>query len=117
MFLEIEVREVIELTEASARKILDLKKEENQPSDVYLRIRVKIGGCSGFSYKMEFSKDRLETDKVFASQGVSIVVDPQSYLYIMGLRLEYEGGLNGKGFSFSNPNAAKTCGCGTSFAV
>ena len=75
------------------------------------------GGCSGLSYKLDFAKEPMPTDKIFEQDGVKVFIDPKSFLYVRGLSLDYQGGLNGTGFSFQNPNAAKSCGCGTSFAV
>jgi iron-sulfur cluster assembly protein len=80
-------------------------------------VKVKKGGCSGFSYKMEFDTQLADKDKAFESHGAKLVVDNESLLYLIGMTLDYEGGLNGKGFIFQNPNAAKTCGCGSSFGV
>jgi iron-sulfur cluster assembly protein len=69
------------------------------------------------SYKLDFQKEATPQDKIFEHEGVKIFVDPKSFLYIKGLSLDYEGGLNGTGFTFKNPNATKSCGCGTSFSV
>jgi len=107
---------MIQISESAAKKISVLKQEENKPEAV-LRVQVKRGGCSGFSYKMDFSEAPEATDKVFEAFGEKVAVDTQSYLYLIGMVLDYEGGLNGKGFIFSNPNATKTCGCGSSFGV
>ena len=82
-----------------------------------LRVKVKKGGCSGFSYKMDFDEQVANGDKVFEYFNEKIIVDGESLLYLVGLSLDYSGGLNGKGFVFNNPNATKTCGCGTSFGV
>lgn len=108
---------MIEISENAAKRLEELKQEEGASQDSFLRVRVKLGGCSGLSYKMEFDVKEGDQDRVFESYGTKVVVDPQSLLYILGMRLEYEGGLNGKGFQFSNPNAKRTCGCGSSFAV
>lgn len=109
---------MIFLTESAAKRIQNLIQEENRALDkTALRVKVKKGGCSGFSYKMEFDETLQASDKLFEHKGAKVVVDPQSLLYLVGLTLDFEGGLNGKGFVFSNPNAAKTCGCGSSFAV
>ena len=83
----------------------------------YIRVGVTSGGCSGLSYKMDFTGDRNEEDKIYEDNGVRIIIDKKSLLYLLGTTLEYSGGLNGKGFSFNNPNASRTCGCGESFAV
>lgn len=82
-----------------------------------LKVGVKGGGCSGLQYELTFEKEPQKDEKIFESNGLRIFVDLKSYLYLRGLSLDYSGGLNGKGFVFSNPNATKTCGCGTSFAA
>lgn len=108
---------MITISEKAAKRIQVLKEEESKPEDFFLRVEVKKGGCSGLSYKMNFDSQILPTDKLFEQYGQKVVVDNTSFLYIAGLTLDYSGGLNGKGFTFSNPNATKTCGCGTSFNV
>lgn len=108
---------MITVSESAAKQIANLKTEDNRPEDAFLRVSVKRGGCSGFSYKMEFDQTSQPNDKVFESNGQKVVVDGKSLLYLIGMQLDYEGGLNGKGFVFSNPNATKTCGCGSSFGV
>lgn len=108
---------MITLTENAAKKIANLKTEDGAKGEAMLRVKVKRGGCSGFSYKMEFDTQVSEHDKVFENFGEKVIVDGQSLLYLIGMQLDYEGGLNGKGFIFSNPNASKTCGCGSSFGV
>ncbi len=109
---------MITITETAAKKIQALKSEDGATPDAFLRVRIKRGGCSGYSYKMEFDT-AVDTakDKAFEMNGAKVVVDQQSLLYVLGMTLDYEGGLNGKGFVFSNPNATKTCGCGSSFGV
>ncbi|MCH7817984.1 MAG: iron-sulfur cluster assembly accessory protein [Candidatus Marinimicrobia bacterium] len=82
-----------------------------------LKVGVKGGGCSGLQYELTFEKEPKNDEKIFESNGLRIFVDLKSYLYLRGLSLDFSGGLNGKGFVFSNPNAVKTCGCGTSFAA
>ena len=108
---------MISISESAAKKLAALKMEEGQIDAAFLRVEVKKGGCSGLSYKMNFDTVSREGDKVFESNGQKIAVDPQSMLYILGMTLEYSGGLNGKGFVFNNPNASKHCGCGSSFNV
>lgn len=108
---------MIIITEKAAQKINSLKSEDGVGSDALLRVYVKKGGCSGMSYKMDFEPAAKDADKVFECNGAKVVVDPQSLLYLIGMSLDYEGGLNGKGFIFTNPNATKTCGCGSSFGV
>lgn len=107
---------MITLSEAAVRQIKAIQTEEKRPNAA-LRVAVVGGGCSGMSYKLDFIDAPTEADKVFEQDGVRVVVDPKSYLYLKGMTLDYSGGLNGTGFSFSNPNATKSCGCGTSFSV
>jgi iron-sulfur cluster assembly protein len=107
---------MIQLTENAVKQIKRFRDDENMPEGG-LRIAVVGGGCSGLSYKLEFQKEPVANDKVFEQAGVKIFVDPKSFLYVKGLTLDYSGGLNGTGFTFSNPNASKSCGCGTSFSV
>ena len=83
----------------------------------FVRVGVKSGGCSGLSYQLKFDKMTQENDKIFEDNGIKIVVDKKSLLYLVGTTLEYSGGLNGKGFVFTNPNANRTCGCGESFSL
>lgn len=108
---------MIKITESASSKIHALKKEDNKPDEAFLRVEVKKGGCSGLSYKMDFDTSLKEGDKSFEAHGQKIVVDAQSLLYLIGMELDYSGGLNGKGFVFNNPNATKNCGCGSSFNV
>ncbi|MEY4616416.1 MAG: hypothetical protein RJB66_1376 [Pseudomonadota bacterium] len=108
---------MINVTEKAAKRIQSLKIEEDKAADAILRVEVRKGGCSGLSYKMNFDSDILATDQVFEHFGQKIAVDTNSFLFIAGMTLDYSGGLNGKGFTFTNPNATKTCGCGTSFNV
>ncbi|MEN0059978.1 MAG: iron-sulfur cluster assembly accessory protein [Bdellovibrio sp.] len=108
---------MIHISSAAARRLANLKQEEGKEDNAFLRVQVKKGGCSGLSYKMDFDTELQTTDKVFESEGQKIAVDPQSMMYILGMTLDYSGGLNGKGFVFNNPNAAKKCSCGTSFNV
>ncbi len=108
---------MIKMTETAAKKIAQLRTEEGRDSHAMLRVKVKKGGCSGYSYVMDFDNEKTSSDRVFENFNEKIVIDSQSLLYLLGLTLDYEGGLNGKGFIFSNPNATKTCGCGSSFGV
>ena len=108
---------MISLSETAAQKIRTLKAEEGKSPEHFLRVEVKKGGCSGLSYKMDFDSQIKAGDKAFEQFGEKLVVDTGSFMYLIGMTLDFEGGLNGKGFIFSNPNAAKSCGCGSSFAV
>jgi iron-sulfur cluster assembly protein len=88
----------------------------NNPS-YFLRVSVVGGGCSGLSYKLDFDNEAKPMDQVFEHNGVKVVTDLKSFLYLVNTELDFSDGLNGKGFYFSNPNASRTCGCGESFAV
>ncbi len=83
----------------------------------FLRVSVVSGGCSGLSYKIDFDNEQKPTDQVFEDNGIKVVTDLKSFLYLVNTTLEFSDGLNGKGFYFNNPNASRTCGCGESFAV
>ena len=108
---------MIQVTDEAKFKLLSLMKEEGKDSDVFVRVGVNSGGCSGLSYDLGFDTNENVDDKSFEDNGIKIVVNKKSYLYLIGTILEYSGGLNGKGFVFNNPNASRTCGCGESFAV
>ncbi|KYG61635.1 heme biosynthesis protein HemY [Bdellovibrio bacteriovorus] len=108
---------MIQISPEAAAKIGALKKEDGKDDSAFLRVEVKKGGCSGLSYKMNFESVPRDGDKYFESHGQKIAVAPNSMMYLLGMTLEYSGGLNGKGFVFNNPNAAKQCGCGSSFNV
>lgn len=108
---------MITVTESAKQRALTLIKEEGKPADTFIRVGVESGGCSGLSYKLEFDNEIKETDQVFEDNGIKIIVDKKSFLYLVGTELDFSGGLNGKGFVFNNPNAQRTCGCGESFSV
>ncbi|QNR22727.1 MULTISPECIES: HesB/IscA family protein [Croceimicrobium] len=109
---------MIKVSDTAKQRISGLMGESGKSlEDTYVRVGVSSGGCSGLSYKLDFDQEMKESDKLFEDQGVKILVDKKSFLYLVGTTLEYSGGLNGKGFSFNNPNASRTCGCGESFAV
>ena len=107
---------MITITESAVKQIKRFQEDEKMETGG-LRVAVVGGGCSGLSYKLEFQKEPAPNDKIFEQDGVRVFVDPKSFLYIKGLTLDYQGGLNGTGFNFKNPNASKSCGCGTSFSV
>jgi iron-sulfur cluster assembly protein len=86
-------------------------------SSYFLRVSVVGGGCSGLSYKLDFDNETKPMDQVFEDNGVKIVTDLKSFLYLVNTTLDFSDGLNGKGFYFTNPNASRSCGCGESFAV
>lgn len=108
---------MIQISETAATKIKGLKSEESKDGSYFLRVEVKKGGCSGLSYKMNFDNQKRDGDKEFEAHGEKVVVDSQSFMYLIGMTLDFSGGLNGKGFVFNNPNASKACGCGSSFNV
>ena len=108
---------MIELTERAASEVKRIVAEQKLPEATALRVGVKGGGCSGFSYTLGFDDQVSETDQVYELEGVRIVCDPKSFLYLNGTQIDFEDNLMGRGFKFGNPNAAKTCGCGESFSV
>lgn len=109
---------MIKVSEIAKKKVVELMQDDNfNPTTDYVRVGVKSGGCSGLSYDLKFDKAQQEGDKVFEDNGVKIIVDKKSFLYLIGTTLEYSGGLNGTGFVFNNPNANRTCGCGESFSL
>jgi iron-sulfur cluster assembly protein len=105
---------MIHLTEKAAEQVKGLLAKENLEG-YGLRVSVAGGGCSGLSYKLVFEKAEQQGDRVAEQHGVKVFVDPKSYLYLNGVTLDFTDGLNGTGFTFTNPNAKGTCGCGTSF--
>jgi iron-sulfur cluster insertion protein len=104
------------LTEKAAEKVREIRQAEGIEEAMGLRMRVVGGGCSGFSYDLYFDA-AAEADKVFESNGVRIVVDQMSLMYLMGTEVDYVEGLQGAGFKFNNPNVKSTCGCGSSFSA
>lgn len=109
---------MINVSDKAKNKIKLLMNEDGfDPNSDFVRVGVKSGGCSGLSYDLKFDKDQKDGDKEFESNGIKIVVDTKSFLYLIGTTLEYSGGLNGTGFVFNNPNANRTCGCGESFSL
>jgi len=108
---------MITVTDKAKEKLASLKQESNYDDSYFVRVGVEGGGCSGLSYKLDFDKEEKPDDKAFEDKGVKIVVDKKSFLYLVGTQLDFTDGLNGKGFNFINPNAARTCGCGESFSV
>ena len=107
---------MITITESAKEQAIKLMNEENL-TNPFIRVGVKGGGCSGLSYDLSFDDKLNEGDQEFEDKGVKIVCDRKSFLYLLGTELDYSGGLNGKGFTFNNPNASRSCGCGESFSV
>ncbi len=109
---------MIFVADSAKEKITEiLQTEQLNAGNYFVRVSVISGGCSGLSYKMDFDNQSKPNDQVFEHNGVKVVTDLKSFLYLFNTILEFSGGLDGKGFQFNNPNAARTCGCGESFAV
>ena len=108
---------MITISERAAKEVRRIVEEQNLPEETVLRVGVKGGGCSGFSYSLGFDDTVRETDQVVEHDGIKVVCDPKSFLYLSGTEVDFEESLMGRGFKFGNPNASKTCGCGESFSV
>ena len=107
---------MITVTDSAKKQAIRLMEDEGQDG-YFIRVGVEGGGCSGLMYKLDFDNQHQETDKSFEDNGITVVVDKKSFLYLVGTTLDFSGGLNGKGFVFVNPNADRTCGCGESFSI
>ncbi len=107
------------ITDKAKERVKELMAEAGHANDpeYFVRVGVVGGGCSGLSYKLDFDNQVKPGDQVFEHNGVKVVTDLKSFLYLVNTTLEFSDGLNGKGFYFNNPNASRTCGCGESFAV
>jgi iron-sulfur cluster assembly protein len=108
---------MIYVADSAKSKIQELMQAQNMDASYFVRVSVVSGGCSGLSYKMDFDKELKPEDQVFEDNGVKVVTDFKSVLYLFDTTLEFSGGIDGRGFAFNNPNASRTCGCGESFAV
>lgn len=108
---------MIKVNDNAREQVIKLLAEENHPQGSFVRVGVQGGGCSGLMYQLTFDHEMKEGDQVFEDNGVKVVVDKKSFLYLVGTELNFAGGLNGKGFEFKNPNASRTCGCGESFSI
>ena len=106
----------VNFTLNAIREIRRLMAEDGFDNSKSLRVGVKGGGCSGLSYVLGFD-DKQENDEEYDIEGIKVVMNPAHGIYLMGMEIDWHGGLNARGFTFTNPNASKTCGCGTSFAV
>lgn len=104
------------LTERAVKQIRKIKVDENLDENLYLRVAVEGGGCSGLSYKLGFDI-KTDEDHVVESQGMEVIIDEKHIIYLKGITIDYPDGLDARGFTFDNPNASESCGCGTSFAV
>jgi iron-sulfur cluster assembly protein len=107
------------VSDKAKEKVSQLMQDAGIDGDgsYFLRVSVVGGGCSGLSYKLDFDNESKPMDQVFEDNGVKVVTDLKSFLYLVNTELKFSDGLNGKGFYFENPNASRTCGCGDSFAV
>ena len=112
-----EVSEEVFITPKAAEQVRKVKQENNIPETHALRLGVKGGGCSGFTYVLAFDEQPRAGDKEFLIEGMRVFVDPKSLNFLGGTTLDFSDGLSGRGFVFNNPNAHKTCGCGHSFGV
>lgn len=108
---------MISLSERAVLEVRRIISEQSLPPETALRVGVKGGGCSGFSYTLGFDDQMAPTDQAAEFEGVKVVCDPKSFLYLSGTQIDFEDNLMGRGFKFGNPNASKTCGCGESFTV
>ena len=110
---------VIYVSDKAKAKVVKLMEDAGiaEDSSYFLRVGVVGGGCSGLSYKLDFDNETKPMDQVFEDNGVKVVTDLKSFLYLVNTELDFSDGLNGKGFHFNNPNASRSCGCGDSFAV
>lgn len=106
----------VELTDRAARQVRKIRAKENLEESLYLRVAVEGGGCSGLSYKLGFDTN-TEEDEYHESHGIEIIINPKHLLYLNGIVIDYPDGLDARGFTFSNPNASESCGCGSSFAI
>jgi iron-sulfur cluster assembly accessory protein len=107
---------MVHITPVAAAKVNEIRDAEGIEPNMALRLRVVGGGCAGFSYDLYFD-ELAEVDRAFAIQGVQVVVDEMSLMYLVGTEIDYVEGLQGAGFKFNNPNVKSTCGCGSSFSV
>jgi len=107
---------MIKVTDIAKKKAIELMAEEGKPN-AFIRVGVDGGGCSGLMYQLTFDTVINDDDKEIEDNGIKVVVNKKSVLYLIGTILDYSGGLNGKGFIFNNPNAGRTCGCGESFSL
>ena len=118
MSTEATQEQTVIITEAAAREITTIIEQQELDADkVRLRVGVKAGGCSGFSYLLDLTETQKESDELFEQHGIKIIIDPKSLLYLAGVIVDFKDELMGRGFVFNNPNATSSCGCGSSFAV
>ena len=114
--MDIAIETPVTLTAGAVKELTRLMNEPGFDNGQYLRVGVKGGGCSGMTYVLGFDQ-KQDGDDEFEIAGIKCVMTRAHEIYLMGMEIDFQGGLNSRGFTFSNPNASKTCGCGTSFAV
>lgn len=107
---------IIQLTDRAARQIAEIRKKDEVPEEQYLRVGVKGGGCAGMSYELGFDH-KSENDELETINGVEVIIDKRHVLYLAGIEVDFQDGLDARGFTFENPNASSTCGCGISFSA
>jgi iron-sulfur cluster assembly protein len=107
---------MINISNSAKDRLLYLLDKDNEKKQ-FVRVGVESGGCSGLSYKLDFDSKRKQEDELIEDNGIKLLVNKKSFLYLAGTTLEFSDGLNGKGFVFNNPNANRTCGCGESFSL
>ena len=107
---------MINISTSAKDRLLYLIDKDNEKKQ-FVRVGVESGGCSGLSYKLDFDNNKNEEDELIEDNGIKLLVNKKSFLYLVGTTLEFSDGLNGKGFIFNNPNASRTCGCGESFSL
>ena len=107
---------MIKITDPAKKRLNHLLEAQGEKNS-YVRVGVESGGCSGLSYKLDFDNTKNDDDEIIENNGISLLINKKSVLYLVGTILEFSDGLNGKGFVFNNPNASRTCGCGESFSL
>ena len=109
---------MIKVSDSAKKKAIELMTDDGFDAiNDFIRVGVKSGGCSGLSYELKFDNQQKDEDKLFEDNGVKVVTDLKSFLYLVNTELDFSDGLNGKGFYFNNPNASRSCGCGESFTI
>ena len=105
------------VAESAKKRIEDIRTSQGKGPELFVRVKVTSGGCSGLTYQLTFDEELKENDQVFEDNQIKIVTDLSSFIYLCNTTLEFSGGLDGKGFYFNNPNASRTGACGESFSV
>jgi iron-sulfur cluster assembly protein len=107
---------MIQISDSAKKRLLYLLDKDTENKQ-FVRVGVETGGSSGLSYKLDFDNSRNDEDELIEDNGIKLLINKKSFLYLVGTTLEFSDGLNGKGFVFNNPNASRTCGCGESFSL